>query len=265
MGSSCPPRPCVRASSVLLDVERAPGSLPVRVFPPLAGPSHRETRVHSAVERTPFRVLRPPYSTVRPLGRSRPPLRFPCPSTASSRQPLYGAGCSIPAPVPLSGFLNLSAVSASSSSTALFRAATVPGLLPSEPSPHRDRVPLPGPPLLPCGHPPTCWTARFRSLVTTGFPDARAFDAVAWFPRRLWAPFPRIETRFPVALGSGRLPPVPPASPASELSSPCESVRAFPGFPRLDGRCSPGLLPLQSSLPDLGASDPPQGQHPRFG
>jgi hypothetical protein len=27
----------------------------------------------------------------------------------------------------------------------LFRAATVPGLLPSEPSPHRDRVPLPGP------------------------------------------------------------------------------------------------------------------------
>jgi hypothetical protein len=142
MGSSCPPRPCVRASSVLLDVERAPGSLPVRVFPPLAGPSHRETRVHSAVERTPFRVLRPPYSTVRPLGRSRPPLRFPCPSTASSRQPLYGAGCSIPAPVPLSGFLNLSAVSASSSSTALFRAATVPGLLPSEPSPHRDRVPL---------------------------------------------------------------------------------------------------------------------------
>jgi hypothetical protein len=142
MGLSCPPRPCVRASSVLLDVERAPGSLPVRVFPPLAGPSHRETRVHSAVERTPFRVLRPPYSTVRPLGRSRPPLRFPCPSTASSRQPLYGAGCSIPAPVPLSGFLNLSAVSASSSSTALFRAATVPGLLPSEPSPHRDRVPL---------------------------------------------------------------------------------------------------------------------------
>jgi hypothetical protein len=118
---------------------------------------------------------------------------------------------------------------------------------------------------LPCGHPPTCWTARPRSLVTTGFPDARAFDAVAWFPRRLWAPFSRAETRFPLALGSGRLPPVPPASPASELSSPCESVRAFPGFPRLDGRCSPGLLPLQSSLPGLGASDPPRGQHPRFG
>jgi hypothetical protein len=27
------------------------------------------------------------------------------------------------------------------------------------------------------------------NLITTGFPDAHARDAVAWFPRRLWAPF----------------------------------------------------------------------------
>ena len=62
-----------------------------------------------------------------------------------------------------------------------------------------------------------------------------------------------------------RGPSVSPASPASKLSSPCESVRVFPGSPRFDGRCSPGFHPLQSSLSDLGASDPPRGQHPRLG
>jgi hypothetical protein len=45
-------------------------------------------------------------------------------------------------------------------------------------------------------------------------------DAVAWFPRRLWASFPRAEARFPVTLKVelwNR--PVPPASPASKLLS----------------------------------------------
>jgi hypothetical protein len=62
-----------------------------------------------------------------------------------------------------------------------------------------------------------------------------------------------------------RSPFIPLASPASKLSSPCESVHTFPGLPRLGGRCSPGFHPLQSSLSDLGASNPPRGQHPRLG
>jgi len=201
VGLPHPPRPCLRASSVLLDVERAPGSFRcpglswVRRSP---APCDTGSFRHGL---DPLQSPSPSFSTVRPVGRIRPPLRFACPTTASSGQPLCGTGCSIPAPVPLSGFLNLSAASASSSSTALFRAATVPGLLPSEPSPHGDRVPLPRSLLLPCGYPPTCLTPLLRRLVTTGFPDARAFDAVAWFPRRLWAPFPRAEARFPFALG----------------------------------------------------------------
>jgi len=57
---------------------------------------------------------------------------------------------------PLSGFL------AGSSSTALFHAAAVPGLLPpSEPSPRRDRDPSRGR-LLPGRYPPTCWKRASR-------------------------------------------------------------------------------------------------------
>lgn len=52
------------------------------------------------------------------------------------------------------------------------------------------------------------------------FPRRPRFHAVAWFPRRLWAPFSRAEARFPVTLGLApwnRL--VPPASPTSKLRS----------------------------------------------
>jgi hypothetical protein len=57
----------------------------------------------------PFRVPIPPLD--RPIRRSAAPfLRSLRPSTASSREPHGGAGCSRPTPDPLSGFLNLSAV-----------------------------------------------------------------------------------------------------------------------------------------------------------
>jgi len=51
-------------------------------------------------------------------------------------------GCAHSRRAPLTGFLNPSAVSATPSSTALFRAAAVPELLPTELSPRKDRAPL---------------------------------------------------------------------------------------------------------------------------
>jgi hypothetical protein len=130
------------------------------------------TRVHSAVNETPFRV---PHhlSTARPVGRASS-LESSRPSTASSREPHVGRGLPTPAPVPLSGFLNPSAVS---------RQARVPRpcLMPQPflnapfrafPS-QRGRPPL-GARLLPCGHPPTCEPRRLRRLIACGFPDARA-------------------------------------------------------------------------------------------
>jgi hypothetical protein len=85
---------------------------------------------------------------------------------------------------------------------------------------------------LPRSHPPALWPAPRKDLLAARFPDAHALDAVAWFPARLWVPFPltsRSASRFPwVQLGIRAF---PSASPASELCSPCESVRFDPGCP----------------------------------
>jgi hypothetical protein len=61
------------------------------------------------------------------------------------------------------------------------------------------------------------------------------------------SPFHERGARFLVALDRdrrNRL--VPPASPTSEPYSRFESVRAFPELPRLGGRCSLDVPPLQS-------------------
>jgi hypothetical protein len=90
---------------------------------------------------------------------------------------------------PLSGFL------ATPSFAALFHAATVPGISPSECSPHRNRAPLPGSLVLPCGYPQSVLRRHVPGLVAACFPDSRAFDAVAWFLRRLWVSFSRTRER----------------------------------------------------------------------
>jgi len=128
---------------------------------------------------------------------------------------MRGVGRPAPTPAPLTGFLNPSAVCADSNFAALFRAATAPGFS------------LQSLPLVEIVNPlePTCSrqlstaapTNLARGLVTAGFPDSRAFGAVAMFPQRLWTHFPRTEIRFPFVLGH-RLPSVfPAASPASKL------------------------------------------------
>jgi hypothetical protein len=150
---------------------------------------------------------------------------------------------------PLSGFL------AGPSFAALFHAATVRGILPSECSPHRNRAPLSGPPA-PLRLSTNVLERSFPDLIAAGFPDSHAFDAVAWLPRRLWAPFSRAETRFPVTLGPSRrttpfrqLHPLrsldPPASPFAPtrvapsrrpiLSWVCASLKISPSTPRILG------------------------------
>jgi hypothetical protein len=75
----------------------------------------------------------------------------------------------------------------------------VPGILPIERSPRKDRAPLSRPlGSLVVIH-PRAEPHRPR-LVTARFTDARALDAVAWIPGRLWTPFPRAEARFPFVL-----------------------------------------------------------------
>jgi hypothetical protein len=157
-------------------------------IPLIAVPRVESNRVHSALDRTPFRV---PHHlpAVRPVGRTdSPEVSAPCddstrtspcwredvhPRTGSARrfsQPPGGftAGpglrpCFVP--LPPVGYLSLQS-------------------LPSQGSLHPSRGRL-----LPCGHPraPAC---AARGLVTAGFADARVIaDALAGLPPRLWAPF----------------------------------------------------------------------------
>jgi hypothetical protein len=136
---------------------------------------------------------------------------------------------------PPSGFL------ADPSFAALFHAATVPGVLPSESSPRRNRAPLSRPRCsLVVIHPRA--GRRPLDLVTAGFPDSHAFTRSPGSPRRLWTSFSRAEARFPVALGPNdgthpfrQLHPLrslaPPASPsASARVAPNQHAAPLLGF-----------------------------------
>lgn len=131
--------------------------------------------------------------------------------------------------------------------------------LPSECSPREDREPFSGPPCsLAVIHSAAERTAS--DLITRGFTDAHASDAVAWIPHELWVSFPRVRrpaSRSPGSPTEGSS--LPPASPASKLCSLHESVRTDPSFPEFSGRYSPGLMPLsRPNRPNLGASYPPE-------
>jgi hypothetical protein len=126
---------------------------------------------------------------------------------------------------------------------ALFRATTVPGILPSESSPHRNRAPLSGPPAplrLSTGVP----RRRLPVLVAAGFLDSHALAQLPDSPDDYGLPFhvPRHASRSPW---------VPAAEPLRSASfTRFEAlillrVRSHrPELPRDDGRSSLGVLPL---------------------
>jgi hypothetical protein len=83
---------------------------------------------------------------------------------------------------PLSGFL------AHPSFVALFRATTVPGILPSELFPHEDRAPL-SRPLAPLQLSTGVLRRAARRLVIAGFTDVHAFTQLPGFPSHYELPF----------------------------------------------------------------------------
>jgi hypothetical protein len=232
----------------------APRSVSVRGLTGAAGPLHLAAEAHSPVEPIPSRA-RHSLPADRPAGRSDSP-ELSGPFDDVTRPSPVGGGTSPHLgsarrfSQPLSGFL------AVPSSAALFRAAAVPGIPSLQSVPlARDRAPLSRPPApLRSSTGVRRRTARSRSPPVSPTPASR--DAVAWFPRRLWAPFPRAaQARFPVAPGPVRRDRrVPPASPASKPCSPCESVRTGPGCPGPEADALLGFcLSRASSAP---ASDP---------
>jgi len=139
------------------------------------------------MSRLPFRVSRH-LPTVRRLAGPTP-LRFSAPFNGTSRASSVVRGLSKPTSDPLSGFLNLSAVSARTCFGALFHAPTVPGCPPSEPSPRPDRELLSKPTHFPAVlHRGV--KAHRSCLIALRFSRRPRSHAVAQFLARLWAPFP---------------------------------------------------------------------------
>jgi len=111
-------------------------------------------------------------------------------------------------------------------------------VFPSEES----RAPLEAP-LLPCGHPPACWTPSPGSF-TAGFTDSRAFTRSPGSPDDYRLPFhaPRRASRSP-------------RTQATELARSASFTHSEalillrvrsrrPELPQTNGRSSPGFLPL---------------------
>jgi hypothetical protein len=109
-----------------------------------------------------------------------------------------------PLPVPLSGFLNLSAVS---QQVRVSRPCFMPqpfGILPSEVSPRRNRAPLSGPLLLPCGHPPACRMATARALSPPVSSTPTLLTRLPDSPDDYGFPFHAPESTLPVSPGLTR-------------------------------------------------------------
>lgn len=165
---------------------------------------------------------------------------------------------------PLSGLL------AHPSFAALFHAAAIPGIRPSELSPRRNRAPLSGS-LAPLQSSTACWDASRRPYHQRFHrrPGVRRIGA-RWpgSPPGYELPFlghDHITVRrcdhgqLLVALGPRRRArPVSAASPASKpLVPPANPFTSDVSCPTPHGRCSPGLQPLQSfHLRPLGALGP---------
>jgi hypothetical protein len=151
---------------------------------------------------------------------------------------------------PLSGF------PATRSFVALFHATAVPGILPSEPFPRKERAPL-SRPLLPCSYPLPCGNAppEILSLKVSPTPTPS---------RSCLAPPPTMESlstnkrSLPGLPGSRTMKPLPSASfTCFEVFFPLRIRSHQLELLRPGGRCSPGFPPLQSLLSYHASSSQP--------
>jgi hypothetical protein len=214
-------------------------------------------RVHSALDRTPFRVPRH-LPAVRPVGRNPTLLRSRHPSTTSPGRAPVGAGFRPPPPRFRPQVLATSRrFPGRSELAALFRAAAVPGLpLPSEPRLAEIAHPSPGR-LLPCGHPrATCVRSRGLSPRVSPTPTS-SLRRLPVSPRGYGFPF-----GVPTMAGS---PPGHPGPRAAGSRPTTRIIRFEASFPLQSSRCRPRRFPCRSSRALLGVPPLQSLLHPPLG
>lgn len=124
----------------------------------------------------------------------------------------------------------------------MFRAATVPGIPPSELSPRKNRVPL-SRPLAPLQLSTGVQECTVLRLITSGFTDSHAFAQLPGSPSDYELPFdePKLASRSFWARDSG----ITPFRQLHLLRSFTPLANPFAttlGCPSAVGRCSPGLF-----------------------
>jgi len=158
-------------------------------------------------------------------------------------------------PVPLSGFLNLSAVSWQ---IRVPRPCFVPQpfLGFSLQSVPLTRIVYPSRGLqLPCGYPPTCWKARRVSLSAAISPDVHTLRRSCLDPPRPMSPHSTSRSSLPGRPGPRAAEPFRSVSfTRFEACSSCESVRTNPSCPGPAVDTLLGVLPLQRQT--LRTSEP---------
>jgi len=136
----------------------------------------------------------------------------------------------------------------------LFRAATVPGIPPSELSPRKNRVPL-SRPLAPLQLSTGVQECTVLRLVASGFTDAHAFTQLPGSPDDYELPFdePKLASRSFWTQDSG----ITPFRQLHLLRSFAPLANPFAtslGCPSVVGRCSPGFLLFEAfSVHALGS------------
>jgi len=122
---------------------------------------------------------------------------------------------------------------------------------------------------LPCGYPPSVQKCVADGLITPDFPDSHAVGAVAWFPPRLWVPFPRGRSpasRSPWTTSGGITPyhQLHPLRSVPPFTSPFAPTRVTPCWrPILSWVSSPlKTTPSRASEPLTRPS--PKGRTRRF-
>jgi len=259
LGFTSPTESCVQPGSVLLDVRRVLGPfVGLERVPSATGPLHLATKVHSPLERVPFRV----FASSSPAGPRRrfDSLRFRVPSTTSLGLAPSGSGCPHPARFRSQVFATSQRFPGTPELCGLVPCRCRPwDPPPSELSPHRGS---PAPLGAACSlavihsraetHRTSPFAARFRRRLR--------FHAVAWFP---------LVTMDFLSTGRSLLPGRPgfraAESPRSASFTCFEAFlpslspfTAALGCPAVAGRCSPGLpAPPKLSLPHLGSSTRP--------
>jgi len=184
----------------------------------MAGPPYRKIQVHSTVGSIPFRVSHH-LSTARSADRVGLPWSFPALQRHPRTSPILERDVPFPPRFRSQAFSTSQRFPGKFEFHGLISCRNRSWTFSFRVFPHKACDPLSRIPT-PAQFSTDVQKRTSRPLVTLDFPKRPRRNAVAWFPRELWAPFPPDRSDFPVTLEDERFNrSFPPASPTSKSTA----------------------------------------------